>query len=152
MDIKVSSCILLLEGKVVAAGHDGYCSGGDCDDIEVVEHHCVTLEYYSDEVIENLKYLESINALDDIFCSAIGFSYKMYGLNEGDYHPHSWGGQSGYCGSSESGRHHEADFTATKVLGVLDINSPGINIDPYWNTAEINERGLEKYVGLLQNE
>lgn len=152
MDIKTHSCILLLEGTVVSASHDGYCSGNECEDIEVTEQHYVLLECFSDKVIEQLKYLESVNALDELFNSEIGFSYKTGGLNEDNYHVKTFGPQYGFCNPSPSGRHHETDFTATKVLGVLDNNAPGVNVDPYWVKAEINEKALEEFVGLLQVE
>ena len=126
--------------------------GGDCEDIEVTEQHSVLLECFSDKVIEQLKYLESIDALDELFNSEIGFSYKMYGLDEDDYHSHTYGGHSGYCGESPSGRHHETDFTATKVVSVLDIDVPGVNVENYWSKAEIKEKALEEFVGLLQVE
>lgn len=150
MDIKVHTCILLIEGIVVSASHDGYCSGGDCEDIEVTERHYVYLECFSDKVIEQLKYLESIKALDELFNAKIGFNYKIRGLDEEDYHNHTWGGQSGYCGESPSGRHHETDFTATKVISVLDNNTVGINTEQYWAKAEINEKALGEFVLLTR--
>lgn len=149
MDIKVHTCILLIEGIVVSASHDGYCSGGSCEDIEVTEQHYVCLEYFSDKVFEQLKYLESIKALDELFNAEIGFNYKMLHLNEEDYHNHTWGGQSGYCGESPSGRRHETDFTATKVISVSDNNADGVNVEPYWVKAEINEKALEDFVASL---
>lgn len=145
MDLEMYSCILVLEGDFVSAGHDGYCSGGDCEDTTTVETHYVTLECSSKTTIEQLKYLESINMLDELFGLPIDFKYFVGRLPEDS-------GGSGYCGPSESGRHHEADFTATKILHVLDYNANAKYVDPGWPVATINEKALDTYVCALITE
>ena len=147
---KVHSCILFLEGKVVAASHDGYCSGDECEDIEVSEQHYIKLECSSDKVIDQLKYLESIDALGELFNNEIQFSYILMGLDENNYHTPTYGWYSYYCKNSPSGRNHEADFTATKVISVLDTIPVGINIYNDSHKPVINEKGLEKVVSLLK--
>lgn len=96
--------------------------------------------------IEHLEYLESIDALNEIFNEQIGFEYKMTNLDEKSYHPFTWGHQSYYCEPSPTGRKHEADFTATKIVKILDTNTHGIIIESDWDNAVINEVALRNYV------
>lgn len=150
MDIQVHSCILLLEGTFVSAGHygiDDICqSDVECEDVETIERHYVRLKCFSQTVIEQLKYLESMNALDELFDPAIGFNYFVGGLPEDSV------SDGGYCTPSDSGRQHEADFTVTKVVGVFDNAPVGVHVEDTWPEATINEQALDEFVSALEVE
>ena len=158
MDIQYYTCGLEVECSVISAGHDGYCSGGDCEDVEATEHDYIVLEYFSPEVLDNLKYLESKNLLFELFNSEIDFQYKVNLVGrqyEDDYHKHTYGHQSGYCGNSPSGRKHETDFTVTKVFQILDETPEFDSSDSDWygcQNATLNEKGLRDFVQRNKND
>jgi hypothetical protein len=150
----MNTCVLLLEGTIVSTSHCGYCSGNECDDLVLTEQHAVTLHYSSYDTLDHLKYLQSIDALDELFNKVIQFSYKMFHIGEENYYD-EFRGLSGYCRPSPSGRHHETDFTATKVIKVIDINDDAIgenvHVNPVWFYAHINEFALADFINLLQS-